>query len=171
MKPSLIIEGMEIKAADIEVSKDSEKLAVKVRYTNREAEEAMPIHGRLRDLFVSRSIVLAELKREEKQLWKGRAVISEFCVGIDFSSCILEMALRPIQEAPAAALPEIDIERVAIVEEDRQMIILALALTTLLRPGWYYACGNIADRFQGRDQFEEMRRLNADVVKPQANLI
>lgn len=35
-----------------------------------------------------------------------------------------------------------------VAEDQRQMILCALALTTLLRPGWEYACGEIADVFQ-----------------------
>lgn len=64
-------------------------------------------------------------------------------------------------------MAEIEIERVAITEDDRQMILLSLALCTLLRPGFYYACGNIADQFQGREMFEEFRRLNGDSVQLQ----
>lgn len=55
-------------------------------------------------------------------------------------------------------------------EADRQMVLLSLALCTLLRPGFHYACGEIAERLQGRDMFEEFRRLNADVVHIQENL-
>jgi hypothetical protein len=55
---------------------------------------------------------------------------------------------------------------VEIDEGQRQMILCALALTTLLRPGWEYACGEIADVFHGREMFELFRRNNRDQVKP-----
>jgi hypothetical protein len=63
-------------------------------------------------------------------------------------------------------MDDLNIEKVAIVEADRQMILLSLALCTLLRPGFYYSCGNIADQFQGREMFERFRELNTDIVKP-----
>ncbi len=58
--------------------------------------------------------------------------------------------------------------KVDIDEADRQMLLLSLGLCALLRPGFHYACGEIAETLQGRAMFEDFRRLNADVVHPQA---
>lgn len=50
-------------------------------------------------------------------------------------------------------------------EEDRQMVLLALAELALSRPGWDDTLGRIADGMQGRPMFDEFKRLNADRVK------
>lgn len=55
---------------------------------------------------------------------------------------------------------------VTISEEDRQLVLLALALCALLRPGFDYAIGETAERFGGRDLVNEFKRLNADHVHP-----
>jgi hypothetical protein len=72
---------------------------------------------------------------------------------------------------------------IQIVEEDRQMVILALAELALSRPGWDYALGLIAEKLSlshshddqvtgiekklvdGRFLFDQFKRLNADRVK------
>jgi hypothetical protein len=50
-------------------------------------------------------------------------------------------------------------------EGERQMILLALAELALSRPGWDYALGGIAEQFEGREMFEDFKRINADRVK------
>src|SRR5437870_5111996 len=45
---------------------------------------------------------------------------------------------------------------------DRQMVLLALALCSLLRPGWCETCKSIAEKYEGRSMFEDFRRMNAD---------
>lgn len=55
-----------------------------------------------------------------------------------------------------------------IEESDRQLLLLSLGLCALLRPGFNYACGNIAEKLDGsRGRFEEFKRLNDDQVGPQ----
>lgn len=56
---------------------------------------------------------------------------------------------------------------IGLDESERQFLILACALVALLRPGWDYCSGTIADKLQGKAMFERMKELNADVVKPQ----
>lgn len=55
-----------------------------------------------------------------------------------------------------------------ITEEDRQLIILSLALCSLLRPGFEYACREAASNLHGGspDMFDQLRSFNPD-VKPQ----
>lgn len=55
---------------------------------------------------------------------------------------------------------------VTIEEEDRQMILLALAELSLRRPGWLDALGRVADTFQGREMFDGFRETSADLVRP-----
>jgi hypothetical protein len=50
-------------------------------------------------------------------------------------------------------------------EGDRQLVLLAIAELSLSRPGWDYALGLIADQLQGREMYDEFKRLNADRVK------
>lgn len=54
--------------------------------------------------------------------------------------------------------------QVEISEEDRQMILLSLALCSLLHPGFHYATGEIAEKYGGRQMFEEFRACNQDRV-------
>lgn len=54
---------------------------------------------------------------------------------------------------------------VTITEEDRQLVLLALALMTVERPGFTDAAGRIADSFAGRTMFTEFRALHADSVR------
>jgi hypothetical protein len=51
-------------------------------------------------------------------------------------------------------------------EGDRQMVLLALANLALLRPGFDFAIGLIAEKLDGKEMCEEFKRLNSDVVKP-----
>ncbi len=53
-----------------------------------------------------------------------------------------------------------------IDESDRQMLLLSLGLCVLLRPGFDYACGEIAEKLGGRAMFEDFKRFNPN-VKPQ----
>ena len=53
-------------------------------------------------------------------------------------------------------------------EDDRQLVLLSLACLALLRPGWDWALGNVAEKLDGRDAFEHFKRCNEDVVKPQS---
>jgi hypothetical protein len=56
----------------------------------------------------------------------------------------------------------------AIPEEDRQMILLGLALTSLLRPGFAMFAGDVAERLtgdeHGREVFERLRAANDDIL-------
>lgn len=58
---------------------------------------------------------------------------------------------------------------VTIAEEERQMLLLALAKLSLDRPGWHWGLGELAAKFStapnvedGRAMFEAFRRLNSD---------
>ena len=45
------------------------------------------------------------------------------------------------------------------------MVLLAIAELALSRPGFDWTLGEIAECLQGREMFEEFKRLNADRVK------
>jgi len=50
---------------------------------------------------------------------------------------------------------------------ERELVLLALAVLSLDRPGWYVACGALAEKFgvperPGLAMLDEYRRLNAD---------
>jgi hypothetical protein len=49
---------------------------------------------------------------------------------------------------------------VVISEEDRQMILLALARLALARPGWDYAIGEIAEKLEDREMLDGFKRSN-----------
>lgn len=57
---------------------------------------------------------------------------------------------------------------IALDQADRDLVLLALAILSLDRPGWLQACANAASTIGGeswvatRAAFEEFRRLNAD---------
>jgi hypothetical protein len=51
-------------------------------------------------------------------------------------------------------------------EGERQAMLLALAKLSLERPGWVDYLGGLAEKLQGRDMFEEFRRIHADPVEP-----
>ena len=51
-------------------------------------------------------------------------------------------------------------------EADRQFILLSLALCALLRPGFDYAAGKIAQKLNGRAMFEAFKKANRDIVHP-----
>lgn len=51
-------------------------------------------------------------------------------------------------------------------ESDRQMLLLALGNLALLRPGFDFACGLIAEKLDGKEMYEKFKELNNDVVKP-----
>lgn len=58
---------------------------------------------------------------------------------------------------------------VTIPEEDRQLVLLALAILALDRPGFQFACQQAADAFGGlaaQEMFKEFHRLNADRWQP-----
>jgi hypothetical protein len=58
-------------------------------------------------------------------------------------------------------------DRVIVVDEgQRQMIALALALTTLDRPGWAHALGEIADLLEAREMMTEFITYNQDRFHP-----
>jgi hypothetical protein len=50
-------------------------------------------------------------------------------------------------------------------EDQRQMVVLAIAELALSRPGWDEALGEIAEQFGAREMFEDFKRINADRVK------
>jgi hypothetical protein len=54
---------------------------------------------------------------------------------------------------------------VKIEEDDRQMILLALAELALSRPGWDSLLSKIAGELEGVEMFAEFKRLNADRVR------
>jgi hypothetical protein len=51
---------------------------------------------------------------------------------------------------------------VELPEEERQLILLSLAICANLRPGFDDALRRIADRFDGAPMFDNFKRLNAD---------
>lgn len=53
-------------------------------------------------------------------------------------------------------------------EADRQLVLLALALMVLLRPGFDHAAGLVADQMDGRLMMNWFKQLNADTVRPQS---
>lgn len=53
-------------------------------------------------------------------------------------------------------------------EGERQLVVLSLALCSLLRPGFDWALGEIAEKLHARPMYEEMARLNQDRVKPES---
>lgn len=56
-------------------------------------------------------------------------------------------------------------------EADRQLVLLALGLMCLLRPGFAHAAGLVADQMDGRLMMNWFKQLNADTVRPKyANL-
>ena len=54
-----------------------------------------------------------------------------------------------------------------IEEEDRQSIVLALALASLLRPAWRAGLYRIALKLEAPEMFETFREGNAEKVTPQ----
>ena len=52
-----------------------------------------------------------------------------------------------------------------IEEEQRQMVLLAIAELALSRPGWDWTLGELAKLLHGEEMFAEFKRLNADRVK------
>jgi hypothetical protein len=54
-----------------------------------------------------------------------------------------------------------------ISEDERQFLLLALALTVLLRPGFNLPAEALADKLEGLRMYEKFMHYNADVVKPQ----
>ena len=53
---------------------------------------------------------------------------------------------------------------VKVSEEERQMILLALAELSLRRPGWLFALGRVADTFHGCEMFVGFRETSADMI-------
>lgn len=51
-----------------------------------------------------------------------------------------------------------------VSEEERQMILLALAELALRRPGWLVALARVADTFHGREMFDGFRETSADMI-------
>jgi hypothetical protein len=47
---------------------------------------------------------------------------------------------------------------VTLEDDERQLILLALAELSLWRPGWQWALSNLADKFSGREIFENFRQ-------------
>lgn len=52
---------------------------------------------------------------------------------------------------------------IEIEEEDRQMLLLALALTRRLRPGWDYATRLVAVKLKGEKMFDDFWVFNENV--------
>lgn len=62
-----------------------------------------------------------------------------------------------------------DLMTITIPEEDRQLVLLALARLAAARPGFQFACLQAADGFGGiaaQEMFKEFLRLNADRWRP-----
>jgi hypothetical protein len=49
---------------------------------------------------------------------------------------------------------------VEVPEEDRQLTLLALAVLSLERPGWEYACRQASKRFSGEALYDDFRAAN-----------
>ena len=63
---------------------------------------------------------------------------------------------------------------ITITEEDRQLIILALARLAAARPGFTFACQEATDQVGGiaaQELFKEFLRLNADRWIPDATIL
>jgi hypothetical protein len=62
---------------------------------------------------------------------------------------------------------------VTLDEGERQMLLLALAQLALDRPGWEWTLGELAEKYQGREMFNEFMRLNKDrwEARPPAPLV
>jgi hypothetical protein len=56
--------------------------------------------------------------------------------------------------------------RVHLSEEQRQAMLLALAELALSRPGWDAMLREIASLMFGEQMFDELKRLNADRIRP-----
>jgi hypothetical protein len=56
---------------------------------------------------------------------------------------------------------------IEITEEERQFILLSLALCVLLRPGFHLPAEEISEKLRGRQMYDRFREYNGDVVKPQ----
>jgi hypothetical protein len=78
-----------------------------------------------------------------------------------------ELFGRLLDGEPIKASVRLNPPDVEIREEDRQLFICSLALTALLRPGWDYACGTLAEKLRGREEFEGFKRRNAHSIAPQ----
>jgi len=50
---------------------------------------------------------------------------------------------------------------ITIEEEERQAILLSLALLSIERPGWHHMLGNIAEKMEGRAMYEEFRNIHS----------
>jgi hypothetical protein len=50
---------------------------------------------------------------------------------------------------------------IEISEEERQMMLLAIAKLSIERPGWYWTLGQLAEKLgdRGRTEFEEFRTV------------
>jgi hypothetical protein len=57
--------------------------------------------------------------------------------------------------------------------EDRQLLVLSLALCSLLRPGWEYACREMAKRMCGgsSEMFDGFRECNEARTPPHPDLV
>lgn len=53
-----------------------------------------------------------------------------------------------------------------IEEEERQMVLLAIAILAIVRPGFAWALGEVAEKLQGRPMFEAFKQFNEDQYKP-----
>ena len=53
-----------------------------------------------------------------------------------------------------------------LTEEERQLTILALALASLLRPGFDWALRGVAIKLGGEDELDAFKMLNTDRVSP-----
>ncbi len=72
------------------------------------------------------------------------------------TSTDIEKELASLLENINAPLPE---HGVCVDNGEMQVIMLAIAKLALERPGWNWMLGEIADRFGGREIFEEFKDL------------
>lgn len=45
-------------------------------------------------------------------------------------------------------------------EEDRQAVLLAISILSIERPGWVWFLGTIAEKFEGKEMYEEFRLIH-----------
>jgi hypothetical protein len=51
---------------------------------------------------------------------------------------------------------------VELPEEERQLLLLGLALMSIQRPGFEYACREAAKRLRGEEMYESFRACNQE---------
>lgn len=57
---------------------------------------------------------------------------------------------------------------ITIEEDQRQMLLLAIANLHLARPGWSLPCEELADLLEGREMFDRLKEWNNDGITPRS---